>query len=382
MLVSGGMANVPNAGSVHIDWTVAGVTIATSAFVGVLIGLVPAATAGRLNLQHALAEGNRLGTGGRATRLFRRGLVVAQVALSVVLLVGAGLLLTSVRNLLAVDAGFDAERVATATIFPPSSRYKDQRAVVTLCNRVLESVRNIPGVEAAGITSNIALSSGTSPATVSPADATTNTNEAPVLPSVVSVTPGYFEAMATRLVRGRYFAETDREHSLPVAIVDERLAARFWPNQDPIGKGIYRGDSRQYTVVGVVRPVGFDSLGGQTDSIGAAYFPHTQAPALGRLRWIAIKTAADSTAVIPALRAALMSTDPGLPLADIQTMTQRASRSVVAQRLATGLAGMFGVVALFLGTVAVSTGLVALLACISPALRATRVDPLNTLSEQ
>ena len=460
MLVSGGMANVPNAGSVRIDWTVAGATIAVSVLVGVLIGFVPAATASRLNLQPALAEGNRLGTGGRGTRLFRRGLVVAQVALSVVLLVGAGLLLSSVRNLLAVDAGFDAERVTTATIFPPPSRYTDQRAVVMLSNRVLESVRNIPGVEAAGITSNIALSGGTSPATVSPTDDTRNPNEAPVLPSVVSVTPGYFEAMATPLVRGRYFAETDQEYSLRVAILDEHLAGRFWPNQDPIGKGIYRGGSERYTVVGVVRNVRFTSLAGQTDSIGAAYFPHTQAPPLGRLRWIAVKTATDSIAVIPALRAALMSIDPDLPLSDIQTMTQRTSRSLVAQRLATGLASMFGVVALFLsvlgiygvlayvvaqkrreigirialgstargifrlffkegvtlvaagltvglagalimgrtledqvfgvrpadpfvlGIVAVSTGLVALLACISPARRAARVDPLNTLSEQ
>ena len=101
-------------------------TMAVSVLVGVLIGLVPAATVGRLNLNQVLADGSRLGTGGRATRLFRRGLVVAQVACSVVLLIGAGLLLTSFRNLLAVDAGFDAERVTTATIFPPPSRYKDQ----------------------------------------------------------------------------------------------------------------------------------------------------------------------------------------------------------------------------------------------------------------
>jgi ABC-type antimicrobial peptide transport system permease subunit len=210
----------------------------------------------------------------------------------------------------------------------------------------------------------------------------------------------------------------------------------------------------------VVRHVRFESLATQTGTAGAVYFPHTQAPPVGRLRWIAIKTAADSTAVIPMVRAALMAIDPELPLADIQTMTQRTSRSVVAQKLAMGLAGTFGVVALFLsvlgiygvlaylvaqktreigirmalgstargifhlffkegltlvaggltvglagplivgraledqvfgvrptdpfvlGTVAVSTGLVALLACISPARRATRVDPLNALSDQ
>lgn len=459
-LTSSGIANIPNAQSVRMDWTVVGGTMVGSALVGVLIGLVPAAALGRLDLNEVLAEGSRLGTSGRATRLFRRGLVVTQVAFSVVLLIGAGLLVVSFRNLLAVDAGFDAERVITATVFPPPSRYESQSAVVALSNRILESVRNIPGVVSAGITSNIALSGRASPATVSAADYTPQPGEAAVLPSVVSVTPGYFEAMATPLVRGRYLAESDQERSLQVAIVDERLAARFWPNADPIGKGLFRGNSERYTVVGVVRDVRFEGLAARAESVGAAYFPHTQAPAVGRLRWIAIKTVTDSTVVIRALRSALMAIDSDLPLSDIQTMSERTSRSVVPQKLAMGLASMFGVVALFLsalgvygvlayvvaqrtreigirialgstargifelvfregltlvaaglmlgllgaiavgramegqvfgvtptdpfvlGTVALSTAIIALLACVSPARRATRVDPLNALSEQ
>ena len=460
LLASSGMENIPNAASIQMDRAVVAFTVAVSLLVGVLIGLVPAATLGRLNLNQVLAEGSRLGTGGRSTRLFQRALVVTQVAFSVVLLIGAGLLLTSFRNLLAVDAGFDAGRVTTATIFPPPSRYTDQRAVVALSNRVLESVRNIPGVQAAGITSNIALSGRTSPATVSAADRTPQAGEALVLPSVVGVTPGYFEAMATPLIRGRYFTEDDREHTLRVAIVDERLAARFWPGEDPIGKGLFRGASERYTVVGVVRDVRFESLAGRTETVGAAYFPHTQAPPLGRLRWIAVKTAAESTAVMRAVRSALMAVDPALPLSDIQTMTNRTSRSLVPQRLAMGLTGLFGFVALFLsvlgiygvlayvvaqrtreigirialgstrrgifhlvfkegltlvagglmlglvgaialgralegqvfgvrptdpfvlGTVVLATGIIALLGCVSPAYRATRVDPLRILSEQ
>jgi putative ABC transport system permease protein len=460
MLVSSGMTNMPNAASVHLDWTAVAFTAAVSALVGVLIAVVPAATVSRVNLNHVLAEGSRLGTAGRGTGLVRRTLVVAQVACSVVLLIGAGLLLTSFRNLLAVDPGFNSERVATATIFPPPSRYQDQRAVVGLTNRILESVRSIPGVEAAGITSNIALSGRTSPATVAAADYTPQPGEALVLPSVVSVTPGYFEAMGTRLVRGRYFVENDQEDTLPVAIVDQRLAARFWPNQDPIGKGLHRGSSVRYTVVGVVRDVRFENLSGETESVGVAYFPHTQAPALGRLRWIAVKTSADPAPVIRAVRSALMTIDPDLPLSDIQTMSERTLRSVVPQKLAMGLASMFGVVALLLsvlgiyavlaylvarrtreigirmalgstargifrlvfkegltlitggltlgllgalalgraleghvfgvtptdpfvlGVVAAATGIIALLACVSPAQRAARVDPLHALSEQ
>jgi predicted permease len=351
-LGSGELANLPNAASVRIDWTVVLFTMALSSLVGVLIGLIPAATVGRLNLNQVLAEGSRLGTGGRATRLFRRGLVAAQVGGSVVLVVGAVLLLASFRNLLAVDAGFDAVRVTTATIFPPPSRYPEQRDVVRLSDRLLESIRAIAGVQAAGLTSNIPLSGRTSPASVSATDYQPQPGEAVVLPSVVTVTPGYFEAMATPLLRGRFFAESDRENSQRVAIVDGRLAARFWSGQDPIGKSVLRGNSGPYTVVGVVGDVRFEGLSASSDS-GAAYFPHTQAPALGRLRWIAIKTAADSLDVIPAVRSALTRIDSGLPLADIQTMTERTARSVMPQRIAMGLASLFGGVALFLSALGV-----------------------------
>jgi len=455
------VSNMPNAGSVAIDWTVLVYIAAVCVGVAAFIGLMPAATLGRLNITQTLADGSRLGTGGRGTRLFRRGLVVAQVGFSVVLLIGAGLLLTSFRNLLAVDAGFQAERVTTATIFPPPSRYKDQSAVVAMCNRLLESIRNLPGVEAAGMTSNIALSGRASPSTVSAADYTPQPGEAAVFPSVVSITPGYFETMATRLVRGRYFAESDQDNTLRVAIVDERLATRFWPNADPIGKGLFRGNSERYTVVGVVRDVRYESLAGMAQSAGAAYFPHTQAPPMGRLRWLAIKTDArtEASTVVKAVRTAMTQIDPDLPLSDVQTMIERTERSVGSQRLAMGLATMFGIVALLLsilgvygvlayvvaqrtrgigirialgstprgifrlvfneglllicggltlglggafaigraleghmygvrpgdpiilGAVALSTACVALLACVAPAHRATRVDAVRVLTD-
>ena len=455
-----GMANLPNAAAVRLDGTVVGAAMTLSLSIGVLIGLVPASTLGRLDINQVLAEGSRLGTGGRSTRLLRRGLVVTQVAVSVVLLIGAVLLLTTFRNLLSVDAGFDPERVVSATLFPPPSRYADQPAVVALTNRVLESIRTLPGVEAAGVTSNIALSGRTSPATVWAADRPPQPGEAPVLPSVVIVTPGYFEAMSTPLVRGRRFTEHDRAAAERVAIVDERLASRLWRDENPIGKALQRGDDVRYTVVGVVREVRFDGLAEQKDSAGTAYFPHTQGPPMGRLRWIAVKTSGDPAGVIPSLRSTLASIDPDLPLSDIQTMTERTSQSLVSQKLAMSLASLFGLIALLLsvvgvygvlayvvarrrreigirlalgssprgifrlvfgeglvlvsgglllgllgsvalgriledqvygvrptdplilGAVAFATGIIALLACVSPARRATRVDPLTVLSDQ
>ena len=456
-LASDGLAQLPNAARVQMDAVVIVAIGAASALVGVVIGAVSAMTIGRHRLDHALADRSRTATGGRASRLFRRGLVVAQVALSVVLLIGATLLLTSVRHLLAVDAGFTPDRVVTATIFPPPSRYANPQAVTALSARVLDAVRAIPGVEAAGMTSNVALSGRTSPSTVADAGRPPSPGDPPLIPSVVAVTPGYFEAMKTRLIRGRFFDAGDREDSQRVAIVDERLAAWLWPNQDPIGKGIVRGQSPRYDVVGVVANIHLGDMAGQAESVGAAYFPDAQAPPLGRLRWIVVKATAEPAPLIDAVRSVLVRIDPDLPLSDIQTMTERMSRSLGSERLAMRLTTLFGLVALFLsmlgiygvlasavarrtreigvrmalgstmggifhlvfregvaligiglvlgvggalalsrtlqgqlfgvrptdplvlGSVALATGLVALLACVAPALRAARVDPVRVL---
>jgi predicted permease len=347
-LAASGMADLPNAARVEMGSTVVIFVGVVSVLVGILIGLMPSTMAGPVTIRQSLAEGSRSGTDGRAARLFRRGLVVTQVALSVVLLIGAALLLTSLRHLLSVDTGFTAARVTTATIFPPPSRYPDTKAIAALSNRLLDRVRAIPGVEAAGITSNVALSGFASPATVSVAGQSPAPGQAAVVPSVVSITPGYFESMGTPLVRGRYFADSDRNTTLPVAIVDERLAARLWPNEDPIGKSLNRGDLGPYTIVGVVRDVRFEGLAEQAESIGAAYFAHTQAPPLPRLRWLAIKTAMASAAIVRDVRTVLHEIDPDLPLSDVQTMTERTSRSLVSRSLAAGLASLFGFVALFL----------------------------------
>jgi putative ABC transport system permease protein len=457
-LIASGLANLPNAADVRMNATAIGFVAAVSIVVGLLTGLVPAAAAGAVTIARVLGEDNRFGTGGRRTRVFRRALVAMQVGLSVVLLIGATLLLTSFRYLLNVDAGFTATGVVTATIFPPPSRYPDQQDVVSLLDRVLEQLRAIPAVQAAGITSNVALSGFESPSSVTAAGRAA-TDQAAVIPSVVTVSPGYFEAMGTPLIRGRNFADSDREQTLPVAIVDQRLAGRLWPDEDPLGKGIFRGEAGPYTIVGVVRDVRLEGLTGSIESIGTAYFPHTQSPPQRRLRWIAIKSAVDPALVVGALRSTLLQIDPDLPIADVQTMSERTARTLVPQRLATSLAAMFAAVALLLsmlglygvlvsvvatrtreigirlalgssmravlrlvlseglalitaglaigiagaiamarmlkglvfgvqptdpvllGSVAVATGIVALLACVAPARRATRVNPVEVLSE-
>ena len=456
--MSGGLANLPNTSDVQIDSMTIGLVAIVSLAVGVVTGLVPLAAAGALTIYRVLGDGNRFGTSGRTAQAFRRLLVATQVGLSVVLLIGATLLFTSLRNLLNVDAGFRAGGVVTATIFPPPSRYPNTPALVAFLDRVLERVRAIPAVEAAGITSNIALSGFESPSSVSVVGSPA-ANDADVIPSVVTVSPGYFEAMSTPLISGRDFADSDRDNAMRVAIVDQRLAARLWPGEDPLGKAMMRGDAGPYTVVGVVREVRFEGLAGTIDSIGTAYFPHTQSPPQRRLRWIAIKSAVDPGAIVSALRSALLSLDPDLPIADVQTMTERTANALASQQLSMRLATLFAAVALLLSmlglygvlvslvatrtreigirlalgssvrevlrlvltegvvlvgfglliglagavamgqtlhglvfgvqptdpvllsTVAFATGVVALLACVAPARRAMRVNPVDVLSE-
>jgi predicted permease len=450
---------LPSAGDVAMNAATVAMVAAVSVLVGAIIGVAPAAATRAVRIRQVLADGSRTATFGRAARLFRRGLVAAQVALSVLLLIAATLLFASIRHLLALDAGFSAAGVLTATLFPPPSRYPDRQSSAALMNRILDKVRALPGVETAGITSNIALSGFESPSSVSAGEPSAP-GIVTVIPSVVGVSPGYFEAMNTALVRGRYFSEQDRTTTLPVAIVDERLAGRLWPGEDPIGKSIFRGPSGPFTIVGVVREVRFEGLTGSIDAIGTAYFPHTQAPPLPRLRWIAIKSAVDHAAMVRGVRRILLEIDPDLPIADIRTMDQRTALSLTPQRLAADLAAMFAVIALFLsllgiygvlahivahrsreigirlalgssvravlrlvltegvlvigtgvmlglagavamgqalrgivfgvqptdprllGAVAALTACVALLACIMPARRATRVNPVDVLSAQ
>jgi putative ABC transport system permease protein len=455
LAADGGLETLPASVDSALRPATIGYMLAVASVVGLITGLAPARAALGSTVRQSLDGGSRAMTSTRAARLFDRSLVVAQVSLSIVLLIGATLLFTSFRHLLNTDAGFDARGVVTATIFPPPSRYPTPAAVIALQDRVLDRVSAIPGVTAAGLTSVIALSGFESPSSVSAAG---RPPDQTLVPSVVTVTPGYFETMATPLARGRFFDRADRSDSAKVAIVDGRLARRLWPDADPIGQSIHRGEAGPYTVVGIVGDVRLESLQSM-QAIGTAYFPHTQSPPTRRLRWIALKSAGDPAAAVSSLRLALREIDPNLPLADVQTMHQRTARAVAPQRLATGLSTLFAAVALLLSmlglyavligvvvrrtreigirlalgdtvggvfrlvlgegvaligvglllgvasaamvarllkgllhgvqptdtavfvSVTMLTGIIALLACIEPARRATRVDPIKVLHE-
>jgi predicted permease len=349
---------------VRLDWPVVGFVFALAVASGLFVVLASCAHVKRDKLAELLRQDRHTGATGEKARTIRRTLVVAQVALAFVLLVGAGLLFTTVRNLLSVDPGFARDSIVTAAVDVQGLRYRDDEPVRALVDGLLERIRNTPGVLSAGSTTVIPLHGGQTPAQAifvegrneNPAD------EALVAPAWVHVTPGFLETMSIPLTRGRYFAESDNASAPGVAIVDERLARSFWPGVDPIGKRFFTAGAggntavvtertRWLTIVGVVPEVLFESLAGAQDSIGTFYTP--QAQASHRKYVFAIKPRGDSGVVIRALRAHLAELDPELALFDVRTMVERTNASLARERLAMGIAVAFGGVALFLSALGI-----------------------------
>ena len=357
-----GLDRIPRAGEIHVDLTVVSAALALSVIAGVLIGLVPVLHLFQVNLSAVLHEEGRTGTGGRKSRAVRRVLVVTQVAFALVLLTGSGLLLASFRNLLAVDPGFEAEGVITAGIGMPRVRYPTDNDVRLFTNRVLDSVRNVPGVTNAGGTTIIPLSGNHNDSVIIAEGYQMKPGESLVSPMQIIVTPGYFEAMRTPLARGRYFDDRDNEKGPGAVIVDERLAQRFWPGADPVGKRMFRPtnprdllkideNTRWLTVVGVVREVQPEDLAGRPGTAGAYYFPAAQAVPRGLA--LAIKTAGDPTAVLRTVRAELKKLDPAMPLANVRTMAEYTSLSLMSRRAALTMAMSFALVSLCLSGIGI-----------------------------
>jgi predicted permease len=233
-----------------------------------------------------------------------------------------------------------------------------------LIARVLDRVRALPDVDAVGLTSTIPFSGANSDSVILAEGYQMAPGESVVSPNQVIVTDGYFEAMGARLVAGRFFTDADVEDRQRVVIVDERLARRFWPNGEVIGKRMYQpesaeklleppGEERMLTVVGVIADMRLSGLvdGGSATRVGAYYFPFRQAPR--RSMGLAIRGRQDLRAVTESIRRALAQVDPELPLYNVRTMAERTSEVLVDRRTPTLLATGFAVVALFLSAIGI-----------------------------
>ena len=347
--------------AVEIDLIVVGITIALGICAGVIVGLVSASSLFTMRLSSILHDGTRTRTGGRAVRATRRTLVVAQMACSFMLLVGAGLLWVSVRNILNVNYGFALDNVITAGVNLPQPRYAADEDARSLVNRSLDSIRRLPGVVSAGATtvvplrgfyqSGVIIAEGYVPKPGEPAVATVR----------ATVTPGYFEAAGTALVRGRYFDDREEAESTKSVIVDESLARRFWRDENPIGRRVFRPanakdlestgpDTPWLTVVGVVRDAQLRGpLVTDFGTNGTVYFPY--AVTAPRDFGYVVRTTGDPTALAGEIRSALAQVDRELPLFDIRTMSERSELALLSRTGTMQLATLFAAVAVFLSAI-------------------------------
>jgi predicted permease len=353
---------LPRGAEIQMNGVVVAFVIALAALVGLLVALLPAFSILRADLSAVFHEDARTGSAGRGARVMRRTLVVAQVALAFVLLFGAGLLLASFRQVLSVDPGFDAQRVLTASVRLPDSRYPNGRSVAQFVERALASVRALPGVAAAGATNSVPLGGSFTTSVILAQGRQMRRGESFVSPYRVSVTPGYFEAMRIGLVKGRFFDDRDGPDAPKVVIVDDQLAQHFWPDQDPIGRRLFRPENPSalsapppekdmFTVVGVVRHIAMRSIAEGDRTVGAYYFPLAQS-APSRVTF-AIRTAGDPNGLIADLRQQIAAIDPELPVYDTEAMRQRVDNALVTRRSPLVLSLGFGIVALFLAAVGI-----------------------------
>lgn len=287
-----GLEALPRANEIRMDLQAIAFTFVLAILVGLVVGLAPLARLTGLNLAQAFREEGRSGTSSRGARTVRRLLVASQVAFAFMLLAGAGLLLMSFQRVLAVDPGFDPSHVLTARVAPPLSRYKDDAALRSFATRLVTAVRSIPDVQRASLSSSIPFGGSFSDSVIIAEGYQMAPGESLISPYRVVTTPGYFEALAIPLKRGRTFTDSDTETSPRVVIVDERLAQRFWPGVDPIGRRMFQPENpndlitpdrntRWLTVVGVVGETKMAGLVTTEDRVGTYYFPETQATERG-----------------------------------------------------------------------------------------------------
>jgi predicted permease len=352
----------PQGTSVAIDASVVAFTSLLALVLTVIIGVVPVLALRQLNLSQAFREEGRSGTAARGSRILRRALVTAQVAFAFMLLIGAGLLLASFQRVLAVQPGFDASHVMTGIVSPPASRYKGDDELRAFWSRLIDAVRVLPGVQAAGATSNIPLSGDTNDSVILAEGYVMAKGESLISPFNSWVSPGYFEAMSIPLKRGRYVTASDTERSAKVIIVDERLARRFWKDQDPVGRRMWKPDSPEefstgpgpksqyFTVVGVVGSVRITGLT-EKEPVGAYYFPIAQD--VVRTMTLTVRTAGDPSIIVAPIREQVRAIDPELPFFGVRTMTDLVDESLVSRRTPMLLATLFGGIALFLAAIGI-----------------------------
>jgi putative ABC transport system permease protein len=353
VLVAAAPTALPRVHEIAVDWRVLAFTLGVSVLTGILFGLAPALHVVRDDLYATLKEGGRTSTGSGATHRVRSALVVGEVALSLVLLSGAGLLGTTLLRLQQVAPGFELANMLTAQVALPDGKYQQNAQVVAFYDRLLERVQALPGVEAAGAVSSLPLAGQNIGSAFNLEGEVVPEGGAAFLHSVDVdvVTPNYFRAAGMELKTGRGLTAQDDTASPYVIVINEAMARRYWPGQSPIGKrvsvGFFTDSLRE--VVGVVGDVRRSAL--DTPPGPAMYVPVHQ-NTLGSL-FLAVRTRGNPSSLAPALRREVAALDPDLALSLVRPMEEVLSASITQRRFSTFLLTLFAGVALALSAVGI-----------------------------
>jgi putative ABC transport system permease protein len=345
--------SIPRLDRVGIDGSALGWTALVSLLTGVLFGLAPAWQSSRLSLNEALKEGGRSVTESRGKRRSRDLLVISELALAVVLLIGAGLLVKSLWRLQRVDSGVNTERILTMQLALRGQRYADQQRAAAFYQRLLERIQTLPGVRDAAVSNSLPPDSTEFSDDFTIEGRPAVPNQPPPIAYMILVSQEYFRAFNIPLRRGRYFTAADTRDAPQVAIISETTARRFFPNEDPVGKRVNTSNVAQpswWQIVGVVDDVKYTGLAGETQP--AMYQPLAQSPS-GSL-FLSIKTeVADPLSLVTAVRNEIGSLDGELPISRVRTLEQNFASAVAQPRFGATLIALFAVLALVLASIGI-----------------------------
>jgi putative ABC transport system permease protein len=348
-----GAQTVPRLGEVNVDFTVLGVTLAVAVGTGIIFGLVPGLASARPELTEALKEGGRSSTQGTGRNRLRNGLVIAEVALALVLLSGAGLLMKSFARLQNVNPGFNPRNALTFEVSLPKIQYPDDPSIVRFNNEAHRRMAALPAVQAAAFSTILPLAGTNSDSSFAIEGRPSNENNPSPDEEKRQVSPDYFRALQIPLIKGRFFTDADKADAPPVIVVNQAFAKKFWPNQDAVGKRIVMGGMSEHpnwiTIVGVVGDVRHFGL--DVDPKPEMYVPFAQDPYFTSI--YVVRSNQDPRSLLPAIRREIQAINSAVPLANVRTFEQVISDSVAPRRLSVVLLGVFAGVAVLLASVGI-----------------------------
>ncbi len=344
-----GPESISGLGHIRIDARVLGFTFTLSLLTGVIFGLMPALQASRPRLNELLKEGGR-SSGGTLRSRTRSLLVISEVALSLVLLIGAGLMVKSFLRLQSVTPGFDPDNLLTVKLSPTISKFRNKSEGVAFYQQVQRQIQSLPGVVSVGAVTHLPLSEDNLRLTFNIEGRPAPAPDERFLAEARAISPNYFRAMSIPVLSGRDFTERDNIQSVPAIIINAKMADVYWPGEDPVGKRlIMEGEKTPREIVAVVGDVKHWGL--EEESRPEMYWPLYQEPLV--FTSVVIRSTSDPASLAEAVKSEVKAIDNDQPVYRIRTMEQLLSRSVAAQRFSMLLLAIFALVALVLAAVGI-----------------------------